>query len=392
MNSRERVLCALNHQEADRIPFDLGGTGATGIHLTAYRNLREYLGLPAVEIRLEDIIQQLAVVDEDVAQRLQTDCRNVAPRSSAIYNLVLRDEGDYTAYTDEWGIDWRMPKARGFYYDMYRHPMAQAEAIADIKDYAWPDATDPHRFEGLQERAKAVHDQGKIVILGGLCAGVTEMHAWLRGFEQYYTDFYLHPEVAEYIMDKVVELKMAYWESALKEAGEYVDVVMEADDMAGQNRLFFSPDIYRKFVKPCHTRLFAFIKQQARVKIFFHTCGAIRPLIGDLIESGIDILNPVQKSAFGMDLAELKRDFGKDVVFWGGGVDTQHVFDSRAPQEVRADVKRSIEALAPGGGFVFATVHNTQANVPPENFIAMWETLQEYSLSSESSLSNIEVG
>jgi uroporphyrinogen decarboxylase len=95
--------------------------------------LREYLSLPAVEIRLEDIIQQLAVVDEDVAQRLQTDCRNVAPRSSAIYNLVLRDEGDYTAYTDEWGIDWRMPKARGFYYDMYRHPMAQAEAIADIK-------------------------------------------------------------------------------------------------------------------------------------------------------------------------------------------------------------------------------------------------------------------
>jgi uroporphyrinogen decarboxylase len=378
LNSRERVLSALNHQEPDRIPFDLGGTGATGIHKTAYRNLRQHLDLPAVEIRTEDIIQQLAVVDEDVAETLQTDCRNVAPRSSAIYNLVLRDEGDYTAYTDEWGIDWRMPKRGGFYYDMQRHPLADAETIADVKGYIWPDATDPHRFEGLRERAKAVHDQGKIVILGGLCAGVTEMHSWLRGFEQYYMDFYLHPDLAEYLMDNVVDLKMAYWQRALVEAGEYVDVVMEADDMAGQDRLLFSPATYRKFVKPRHTRLFSFIKQQAPVRVFFHTCGAIRPLIGELIESGVDILNPVQKSAAGMDLVALKREFGGDVVFWGGGVDTQQVFGTGTLQEVRDDVKHSIDALAPGGGFVFGTVHNTQANVPPENFMAMWETLQTY--------------
>jgi uroporphyrinogen decarboxylase len=378
MNSRERVLAALDHREPDRIPFDLGGTGATGIHITAYQNLRQYLGLPHVEIRTDDIIQQLATVDADVAERLGTDCRNVAPRSSAIYNLEFRDEGDYTAYTDEWGIDWRMPKQGGFYYDMYRHPMAKADRIEDVLDYQWPDATDPHRFEGLRQRARAVHDQGKVVILGGLCAGVTEMHSWLRGYVPYYMDFHTNPGLAEYLMDKVVELKMAYWERALSEAGEYVDVIMEADDMAGQDRLLISPATYRQYIKPRHTQLFAFIKRRSSARIFFHSCGAIRPLIGDLIESGIDILNPVQKSAAGMDLVELKREFGRDVVFWGGGVDTQRVFGTGTQQEVRDDVKQSLDALAPGGGFVFGTVHNTQANVPAENFMAMWETVQEY--------------
>lgn len=378
MQSRERVLLALNHQEPDHVPFDLGGTGATGIHLTAYGRLRRHLGLPEIPARIEDIIQQLAVVDDDVAARLQTDCRNVAPRSSAIYNLAFRDEGDYTAYTDEWNIGWRMPKEGGFYYDMYQHPLETAAAVGDAAGYVWPDARDPHRFEGLRERAQAVHAAGQVVILGGLSAGVTEMHSWLRGFVKYFTDFRLNPALAEYLMDQVTELKMAYWERALAEAGPYVDVVMEADDMAGQDRLLVSPATYRRFIKPRHTKLFAFIKRQAPVKIFFHTCGAIRPLIGDLIDSGIDILNPVQKSAAGMDLAALKHDFGRDVVFWGGGVDTQRVFSQGTPAEVRDDVRRSLDALAPGGGFVFGTVHNTQADVPPENFMAMWETWRDH--------------
>jgi uroporphyrinogen decarboxylase len=270
-----------------------------------------------------------------------------------------------------------MPKSGGFYYDMVAHPLADASAVEDTTNYLWPDATDEHRFTGLRERAKTAHEQGKIVILGGLCAGVTEMHSWLRGYLNYYTDFHLNPTLAEYLMEKVVELKIAYWERALVEAGEYVDVVTEADDMAGQDRLLLSPEIYRRYIKPRHAQLFACIKKLAPVKIFFHSCGAIRPLLGDLIETGIDILNPVQKSAKGMDLFELKKEFGKDLVFWGGGVDTQRVFSSGTPEEVREDVSRSIDALAPGGGFVFGTVHNTQPNVPPENFMAMWETWRE---------------
>ena len=378
MIPRERALKAMNHQEPDRIPFDFGGTGMTGMHKAAYQKLRAHLGLSAVDIRTEDIIQQLAVIDDDVAIKLGTVCRNIAPRSSALYKLALRDAGEYTTYTDEWGIGWRMPKKGGFYYDMAHHPLQNTEKVEDATNYSWPNPEDSQRFIALQKRAVAAQEAGYIVVLGGLCAGVTEMHSWLRGYEQYYTDFYTNPALSEYLMDKVVDLKIAYWEKALSEVGKFVDVVMEADDMAGQERLLFSPRIYRQFIKSRHTRLFQFIKSKTHAKIFFHSCGAIRPLLGDLIEAGIDILNPVQKSAFGMDLVELKKEFGNDLVFWGGGVDTQRVFSKGTPEQVSEDVKRSIDALAPGGGFIFGTVHNTQADVSPENFMAMWETLQQY--------------
>jgi uroporphyrinogen decarboxylase len=180
------------------------------------------------------------------------------------------------------------------------------------------------------------------------------------------------------MLDRMVEYKKAYWERALTEIGGLVDVLIEADDMAGQQALLFSPDTYRRLIKPRHQQLFSFIKQQAPVKLFFHSCGAIRPLIGDLIEAGIDILNPVQISAAGMELRELKQEFGGDLVFWGGGVDTQGVLASGTPEDVKEDVKRNIEALAPGGGFVFAAVHDIQADVPPKNIMAMWEAWKTY--------------
>jgi uroporphyrinogen decarboxylase len=153
--------------------------------------------------------------------------------------------------------------------------------------------------------------------------------------------------------------------------------VIEADDLGGQNAPLMSPRTYRSLIQPRHKRLFSFIKEQSPVKVFYHTCGAVKPLIPDLIEAGIDILNPVQISAAGMDLAELKREFGPDLVFWGGGVDTQHLLGTGTPEEIRAHVRQNIELLAPGGGFVFAAVHDIQANVPPENIMAMWETWQE---------------
>jgi uroporphyrinogen decarboxylase len=377
MNSRERMLATLAHHEPDRIPFDLGSTPMTGIHISAYQALRTGLRLPPVPENISDTIQQLANVDEDIHQALKTDIRFVTPLPSGTYNLAFREEGDYTVYSDEFGVGWRKPRTGGFYYDMYRHPFEKAAQVADVRDHPWPDPLDDNRFKGLREGALAAHDAGFAVVLGGLCAGVSELHSWMRGYVNYFSDFILNPGMAEYIMDQVVEMKIAYWEKALALVGDLVDVVVEADDLAGQERLLISPSSYRQYIKPRHRRLFSFIKSRAPVKVFFHSCGAVRPLIGDILESGVDILNPVQKSAKGMDLVELKKEFGRDVVFWGGGVDTQKVFGTGTPQEVRDDVKRSIDALAPGGGFVFATVHNTQANVPPENFLAMWETLQE---------------
>jgi uroporphyrinogen decarboxylase len=372
---------ALNHQEPDKIPFDLGGTVLTSINIHAYRKLRQFLGLPEKEIDVMDVFQQMAVVDDDVRQILGVDVRNVAPRSSATHQIVINetDMPGYNFFHDEWGIGWRMPKEGGFYYDMFDHPLSKSSSIEDIKNFPWPDPVDPARFEGLRERAKYVaEEQGELVILGGLAAGFIELTAWTRGFAKFYPDLVTNIDWLTYLMDTIIDLKMAYWEVALPIVGEYADVVQEADDLAGQFDLLISPQIYREVVKPRHKKIMDFIKARTDAKIFFHSCGAIREIIPDMIDIGIDIINPVQVSATGMESAALKRDFGKDVTFWGGLVDTQGVFTDGTEQQVRDEVRRRIDDLGPGGGFIAATVHNIQANVPPQNVMAMWETLQEY--------------
>ncbi len=381
MNSRQRAKMALNHQEPDKIPFDLGGTVLTSINVHAYRKLRHYLGLPEKEIGVMDVFQQIAVVDEDVRQKLGVDVRNVAPRSSATHQIIVNDTDmpGYTFFHDEWGIGWRMPKEGGFYYDMFDHPLAKATSLEDIDNFPWPNPVDPARFTGLQERAKYVaEERGELVILGGLAAGFIELTAWTRGFAKFYPDLVTNLDWLTYLMDKIIDLKIAYWEIALPLVGDYADVVQEADDLAGQFDLLISPEIYRQVVKPRHKKIMDFIKARTDAKIFFHSCGAIRGIIPDLIEIGIDIINPVQVSATGMESSALKRDFGKDITFWGGLVDTQGVFTDGTVPEVRDEVRRRIDDLGAGGGFIAAAVHNIQANVPPENVMAMWETLQEY--------------
>jgi uroporphyrinogen decarboxylase len=379
MNSRERVRLALQHKEPDRVPFDLGGTVMSGIHKEAYDALRHLMGLPTrPDYPIAEILEQIVVVDDDVHERLKVDTRDVAPRSSGSFKIEIKEDPEYKYLYDEWGIGWHMPKDGGFFYDMFDHPLKSATTVEEIEKFPWPDPQDPARFAGLRERARHVAVvEGKAVILGGLCAGILEMPAWMRGYEAFYPDCILNPRLIECIMDIVMELKMAFWEKALAEVGEYVDVVLEADDLAGQLNLLITLDMYRKMVKPRHKKLFDFIHSRTDAKVFFHSCGAIRPAIPDLIDAGVDILNPVQVSARGMDSAGLKKDFGNDLTFWGGGVDVQGVFGTGTPEQVREDVRRRVHDLAPGGGFVFATVHNTQANVPPENFVAMWETLQE---------------
>jgi len=378
MKSCERVRRALSHQEADRVPFDLGGTGLTTIHITAYQDLRRYLEMPATPVRIAKVAEQLAVVDEDIAQRLQTDIRPVIPDTPSDFHYAFRDEGAYEAYTDEWGIGWRKPKDGGFYYDMYHHPLAAVDSLDEFKAYPFPDPLDDRRFVTLRSQAETALAKGKVAVLAGPSAGIAEVYSWLRGYEWYYIDLAMNKSFVAYMLDRLVDFKCAFWERALQEVGDLVSVVIEADDLAGQRSLLMSPDTYRSLIKPRQRRLFSFIKAQAPVKLFFHSCGAVRPLISDFIDIGIDILNPVQISAAGMDLQELKQEFGRDLVFWGGGVDTQQVLGEGTTEEVKEDVKRNIEALAPGGGFVFAAVHDIQANVPPENIMAMWEAWQEY--------------
>jgi len=378
MNSRERVARALSHQQTDHVPFDLGGTGLTTIHVTAYRNLRRYLGMSEIDVRIGHVAEQLALVDEDVAGRLEADLRLVRPDAASTFEYLFRDEGLYEAYTDEWGIGWRKPKDGGLYYDMYRHPLAGADSLDQLKAFPFPDPLDEGRFCTLRDQAKAAVARGKAAVLAGPCAGIAEIYSWLRGYEQYYMDLAVNPSYVTTMLGRLAEWKCAFWERALKEVGDLVSVVVEADDLAGQQSMLMSPKTYRRLIKPCHQRLFSFIKKQAPVKLFYHSCGAVRPVIPDLIEVGVDILNPVQLSAVGMDPFELKREFGQDLVFWGGGVDTQVVLGRGTPAEVRDNVRRSIEALAPGGGFIFAAVHDIQADVPPENIMAMWEAWREH--------------
>jgi uroporphyrinogen decarboxylase len=383
MTSYERVNAALEHREADRVPFDLGGSVLTGMHRIAYENLRRYLGLPRRPLDVIDGIQQLARIDQDVLDRLDVDVRPVDPDPAAHAPLrrPVETRDGISTFTDEWGISWRTPEGGGLYYDMCRHPLADARTVRDLESFPWPDPEDPARFATLKQRAdRFVHDEGKAYILGRNAAGIFEVALWVRGFEAFFTDLVARPRFAEALLDIITDLKMRYWARALDEVGPNVLVVSEADDIAGQDRPLLSPAMYRALIMPRHRRLFDFIRRraQAPVHIFYHSCGAIGELIPLLLEEGVDVLNPVQVSAHGMDTAELKRRFGSVLTFWGGGVDTQYVLPRGTTQQVRDEVRRRIDDLAPGGGFVFNPVHNVQADVPPENYMAMWEALREY--------------
>jgi uroporphyrinogen decarboxylase len=383
MNSRERVLLALNHKEPDQVPFDMGGTVVTGIQARAYSQLREYLKFPKKEIRIIDTLQQLAQVDDDMMDYLGVDFRNVSPRSTATFEIEVKETEDHQYYYfyDEYNIGWRMPVNGGMYYDMFDHPLSGSISLEDVDRHQLPDPIHPTRFAGLREASlKVLNEEKRALIVGNISAGIFELYMWIRGYKDGYADWAGNQEIAQRMLHRYMDLQMAYWEKMFETLdGIPIDVVQMADDMAGQNNMLISPMSYRKYLKPLHKEMFDYIHSKTGAKIFFHSCGSVRKIIPDLIDVGVDILNPVQVNATDMDSADLKREYGQDIVFWGGGVDTQTAFDERhTPDEVRQDVRKRLEDLMPGGGFVFNTVHNIQGNVPPENIMAMWKTVQEY--------------
>ena len=379
MTSRERLLTALGHREPDRIPFDLGSTQVTGIHVVAYRRLRAHLGLPVVEPRICDVVQGLALPDDDLASALGIDVRGLFPLNSHNWKIDVVDAGEYWAFLDEWGMTQHQPKEDGLYFSVVTSPLDRPDlAVDDVRAHAWPDTGNPQRIEGLRALAQSYRDQGRAVMIKGVLAGIFEMSQRVRGMERLMVDLASDEALACAILDRMVELKLRFWEMALPRLGDLVDVVSEADDYATQTSQLISPRMFRRIFKPRLQTLFARIHQLVpHAKLFFHSDGNIRPILQDLIEIGIDILNPVHITATGMDPAALKRDFGRDVCFWGGGVETQNVLPFGTPQEVRDNVRRNVDALAPGGGYVFNTIHNIQADVPPENIVAMVEALRQ---------------
>jgi uroporphyrinogen decarboxylase len=378
LTPRERLLTALEHREPDRIPLDLGSTQVTGIHVVAYRRLRDYLGLPAVAPRICDVVQGLALPDDDVVERLGVDVRGLFPLNSHNWKIDLFDAGSCLAFVDEWGMTQHRPKDDGLYFSVVKSPLDRADlTVEDVRAHPWPDTGDPRRIEGLRGIAQAYREQGRAVMIKGVLAGIFEMSQRVRGMERLMVDLVSDESLACAILDTMVELKLRFWEMALPCLGGLVDVVSEADDYATQVSQLISPRMFRRIFKPRLQAVFSRIHQLApHAKLFFHSDGNIRPILPDLIEAGIDILNPVHITATGMEPAALKRDFGRDVCFWGGGVETQTVLPFGTPQDVGDNVRRNVDALAPGGGYVFNTIHNIQADVPPENIMAMIEALR----------------
>ncbi len=379
MTSRDRVLTALDHREPDRIPLDLGSTHVTGICAIALSNLRAHLGLPDTEPFIVDDVQQIALPEEDIMQRFGVDVRGLFPVTSNNITVPVVDVGQSWEYTDEWGLVHHRPKDGGLYFSLVRSPIpAQATTVAAIEAHGWPIAADPARIVGLRQQAEALRAAGYPVVLKGLCAGLCEVAVRIRGMENFLVDLMLDEAVTAALLDRILQLKLEFWDMALTSLGGVVDIVLEADDYGTQDSQLVPPERFRSVFKPRLADLFAGIKRLApHVKLLFHSCGSVRAIIPDFIEIGVDVLNPVHVAAAGMEPKALKKDFGDALCFWGGGVDTQGVLPHGTPQQVADDVRRNVEALAPGGGYVFNTVHNIQADVPPENLVAMYDTLEE---------------
>jgi len=379
MTSRDRVLKALNHEIPDRVPIDLGGN-QTGIHKSAYRNLVRYLGL-GEEIRIMDAVQQLARPSEQVLERFRVDTRYIAAGSASAWKggivKVKRDGRVWHDLTDEFGIRWSMPDDQPLYMDITLNPLADA-TIRDVHDYAWPRGDDPGRFAGLRERALQIRKDTPYAVVSGISGVIYEYGWYLRGLEQWFCDLLTDPEFCGALLDQMLKFWMDWFRLFLDEVGDVVDVIMIGDDLAGQGGPLFNPEIYRRLVKPRHKRLVQYIRSRTRAKIWYHTCGSCLAYIPDLIDNGIHILNPVQTGARHMDPVELKRRFGRDLVFWGGGCDSQHILPRGTPFEVAESVRHSLAAFMPGGGYVFDSIHNIQGDVPPENIVAMFDAAYDY--------------
>jgi uroporphyrinogen decarboxylase len=379
MTSRERLLKALGHEMPDRVPIDLGGN-QTGIHKAAYQALAAHLGIRD-DLVIMDAVQQLARPCEAVLQRFHVDTRYIAAGAAAGWKggIVLRKRQGRTWHdlTDEFGVTWSMPDDSPLYMDITHHPLAGA-TIEDVRRYPFPKGDDPGRFAGLRDRALAIRRDTPYAVVSGISGVVYEICWYMRGLEQWFIDTLSQPEFCEALLDRTLAFWMDWFRAFLDEAGDVVDVIMIGDDLAGQSGPLFRPDFYRRVVKPRHKRLVQYIRSRTKAKIWYHTCGSCIEYVPDLMDNGIDILNPVQISAARMDPKDLKERFGKRLAFWGGAIDAQHVLPTAAPETVREHVRRNLEIWKPGGGYVFNNVHNIQAGVPPENVVALYDAAYEY--------------
>ncbi len=380
MTPRERMRCALNHEEADRVPIDLGGF-QTGIHKRAYEELIAHMDVDDSEAAVLDPVQQLAVPCEEVLKRFHVDTRYIVAHGPDSFTGGIevneRDGRLWHDLRDEFGVVWSMPDDQQLYMDISHHPLAEAD-IAGVERHPFPKGDDPSRFSGVREKALALRDGTDYALCTGIGGVVYETCWYMRGLERWFMDMIENPSFCEAVLDRMLTFWTGYYTEFMKAVGDCVDVVMIGDDLAGQHGPLFSPDFYRKIVKPRQKALVQHIRSLTDAKIWYHTCGACREYIPELIDNGVDILNPVQIGLPGMDPESLKKEFGDRIVFWGGSVDAQHLLPFKGPKEIDAAVKENLGVFMPRGGYVFNNVHNIQYGVPAENVVALYEAGYEH--------------
>jgi uroporphyrinogen decarboxylase len=370
MNSRERVVAALSHQEPDRVPISLGGT-AHKISDALFTALCQHFAIDCEPARVLTGIS-FTYYDDKLLGALGTDTRFVHMGAPEPYQKRVYDDG---RYENEWGIVFQ---DEGHYQGVVGNPLRNA-SLDDLDRYAWPDVQDTGRVAGLQERARYLFEQTEYAIVAyrPTMAGLFETASMLRGMEQFMVDLMLDEPFANALLDKILALHLKLYELQLGAVGPYVQVVEALDDYGSQSGLMISPALYREMFLPRHRRLNALIRQLApQAKIMFHSCGGVAPLIPDFIEAGFDVLNPLQPRAAGMNFPKMKAEFGETMSFLGG-LDVQQTL--RGPRAgVEQETMELIRMLAPGGGFVFAPSHNLSHDVPVKNVLCMLETVQRY--------------
>ena len=400
MNSRERVLAALEHRETDRVAVDFSGHRSSGIAAIAYPKLRKYLGLPPKPIRVYDIIQQLAIVDEDVLDRFGVDTIELG-RGFALdekswspwtlpdgtecfapaWTRLEREEGRWVIRSQGGRVLAHMPDG-ALYFEQTYFPFLNKDDLnaigATLEECMWTAVASPPGpidNEALCEGARQLRENSDRAIIGLFGGNLFEVGQFLYRNDQFMMMLAGEPQRAHRFLDKLVEIHLANLERFLGAVGKHIDIILFGDDLGMQTGAMISPAMYCEFFKERHKLLWNRAKELADVKVMLHCCGGVRELLGHLIEAGLDAINPVQISCSGMNASELKAEFGRELTFWGGGCDTRDILPNGTPEQVAEHVKEQVEILKKDGGFVFQQVHNILANVAAENIVAMFDAV-----------------
>jgi len=412
MNSQERVLASINHIEPDKLPVDIGATPSSGISAVAYSNLNQHLNNANSRTLVYDIVQQLAQPEDAFLDNFKIDAvdlgRTFNTRAEDWYEDVLptsgkrvflpswfrpskQPNGSWEAFDAEGDRIATMPIGANFFDQTYfpyldgypgnyaNLPWAMGKVHwSRLVHSPWDHASELDFWAQLRQRALSLHAQTDraLVIVAG--CNLFEWGTFLRRIDNFLMDLVTEPEKVEGLLDALMERHLATLEKVCESVGDIADIIRFGDDLGTDQGPFFSPKTYQLLFKPRHTMLNNYVKKHSQMKTFLHSCGSIYRLLPDLIEAGYDIINPVQTMTRDMEPARLKKEFGSQITFWGGGINTRHILNHGTIDEVKEDVRRNIEILAPGGGFVFSTIHNILPDVPPKNVVAMFEAIDEY--------------